>query len=322
MRHRGRGIAGERILTMATITAAMVKELREKTGAGMMDCKQALTENDGNIDAAVDWLRKKGLSKAAKKAGRVAAEGLIGALVSGNKGVLVEVNSETDFVARNEQFQGLVKMIAQVALDAGTDVEAIKAAKVGGVTVETAISDAIATIGENMTLRRAAALSVSNGVVASYIHNAVTDGLGKMGVIVALESTGKADELAALGRQIAMHVAAANPQALDAAGLDPQVVARETDVLADKYRQQGKPDNVIAKIVESGLKTYYKEVTLLEQAFIHDSGKSVAQAVKEAEGKVGAPIKVAGFVRYALGEGIEKEEADFAAEVAAAAGQG
>ncbi|AEI03197.1 elongation factor Ts [Afipia carboxidovorans OM5] len=307
---------------MATITAAMVKELREKTGAGMMDCKQALTENDGNIDAAVDWLRKKGLSKAAKKAGRVAAEGLIGALVSGNKGVLVEVNSETDFVARNEQFQGLVKMIAQVALDAGTDVEAIKAAKVGGVTVETAISDAIATIGENMTLRRAAALSVSNGVVASYIHNAVTDGLGKMGVIVALESTGKADELAALGRQIAMHVAAANPQALDAAGLDPQVVARETDVLADKYRQQGKPDNVIAKIVESGLKTYYKEVTLLEQAFIHDSGKSVAQAVKEAEGKVGAPIKVAGFVRYALGEGIEKEEADFAAEVAAAAGQG
>jgi len=307
---------------MATITAAMVKELREKTGAGMMDCKQALTENDGNIDAAVDWLRKKGLSKAAKKAGRVAAEGLIGALVSGNKGVLVEVNSETDFVARNEQFQGLVKMIAQVALDAGTDVEAIKAAKIGGVTVETAISDAIATIGENMTLRRASALSVSNGVVASYIHNAVTDGLGKMGVIVALESTGKADELAALGRQIAMHVAAANPQALDAAGLDPQVVARETDVLADKYRQQGKPDNVIAKIVESGLKTYYKEVTLLEQAFIHDSGKSVAQAVKEAEGKVGAPIKVAGFVRYALGEGIEKEEADFAAEVAAAAGQG
>ena len=307
---------------MATITAGMVKDLREKTGAGMMDCKQALTENDGNIDAAVDWLRKKGLSKAAKKAGRVAAEGLIGALVSGNKGVLVEVNSETDFVARNEQFQGLVKMIAQVALDAGTDVEAIKAAKVGGVTVETAISDAIATIGENMTLRRAAALSVSNGVVASYIHNAVTDGLGKMGVIVALESTGKADELAALGRQIAMHVAAANPQALDAAGLDPQVVARETDVLADKYRQQGKPDNVIAKIVESGLKTYYKEVTLLEQAFIHDSGKSVAQAVKEAEGKVGAPIKVAGFVRYALGEGIEKEESDFAAEVAAAAGQG
>jgi elongation factor Ts len=267
-------------------------------------------------------LRKKGLSKAAKKAGRVAAEGLIGAVVSGTKGVVVEVNSETDFVARNEQFQGLVKMVAQVALDAGSDVEKIKAAKVGAVTVEAAINDAIATIGENMTLRRAASLSVNSGVVASYIHNAVTDGLGKMGVIVALESTGKADELAALGRQLAMHVAAANPQALDAAGLDPQVVAREKDVLADKYRQQGKPDNVVEKIVESGLKTYYKEVTLLEQAFIHDSGKSVAQAVKEAEGKVGAPIKVAGFVRYALGEGIEKEESDFAAEVAAAAGQG
>ncbi|EKS28053.1 translation elongation factor Ts [Afipia felis] len=307
---------------MATISAAMVKDLRDKTGAGMMDCKQALNENGGDIDAAVDWLRKKGLSKAAKKAGRVAAEGLIGAVVSGTKGVIVEVNSETDFVARNEQFQGLVKMIGQVALDAGAEVEKIKAAKVGAVTVEAAINDAIATIGENMTLRRAATLSVNSGVVASYVHNAVTDGLGKMGVIVALESAGKADELAALGRQLAMHVAAANPQALDATGLDPQVVAREKDVLADKYRQQGKPDNVIEKIVESGLKTYYKEVTLLEQAFIHDSGKSVAQAVKEAEGKVGAPIKVAGFVRYALGEGIEKEESDFAAEVAAAAGQG
>jgi len=307
---------------MATISAAMVKDLRDKTGAGMMDCKQALNETGGDIDAAVDWLRKKGLSKAAKKAGRVAAEGLIGAIVSDTKGVVVEVNSETDFVARNEQFQGLVKMIGQVAIDAGADVEKIKAAKVGAVTVEAAINDAIATIGENMTLRRAATLSVNSGVVASYVHNAVADGLGKMGVIVALESTGKADELAALGRQLAMHVAAANPQALDAAGLDPQVVAREKDVMADKYRQQGKPDAMIAKIVESGLKTYYKEVTLLEQAFIHDSGKSVAQAVKEAEGKVGAPIKVAGFVRYALGEGIEKEESDFAAEVAAAAGQG
>jgi elongation factor Ts len=300
----------------------MVKDLREKTGAGMMDCKQALNEAGGDMDAAVDWLRKKGLSKAAKKAGRVAAEGLIAAATAGTKGVVVEVNSETDFVARNEQFQGLVKMIGQVALDAGTDIEAIKAAKVGGVTVETAIADAIATIGENMTLRRAAQLSVGSGVVASYVHNAVADGLGKMGVIVALESTGKADELAALGRQIAMHVAASNPQALDAAGLDPEAVRREKDVMADKYRQQGKPEAMIEKIVESGLKTYYKEVTLLEQAFIHDSGKSVAQAVKEAEGRVGAPIKVAGFVRYALGEGIEKQESDFAAEVAAAAGQG
>ena len=306
---------------MATITAAMVKELRDKTGAGMMDCKQALNETNGDMEAAVDWLRKKGLSKAAKKAGRVAAEGLIGVVIDGTKGAMVEVNSETDFVARNDQFQGLVKMVAQVALKTGSDVEAIKAAKVGSATVENAIADAIATIGENMSLRRAAVLSVNAGVVASYVHSAVFDGLGKIGVLVALESSGKADELAALGRQIAMHVAAANPQAIDAAGLDPQVVTREKAILADKYRQQGKPDNVIEKIVESGLKTYYKEVCLLEQAFIHDSGKSVAQAVKEAEGKVGGPVKIAGFVRYALGEGIEKQESDFAAEVAAASGQ-
>ena len=306
---------------MATITAAMVKELRDTTGAGMMDCKQALTENGGDMQASIDWLRKKGLSKAAKKAGRVAAEGLIGAMTSGNKGVVVEVNSETDFVARNDQFQGLVKMIAQVALNAGPDVETIKATKVGSATVEAAINDAIATIGENMSLRRAAGIEVGKGVVASYVHNAVIDGAGKMGVIVGLESAGKADELAALGRQIAMHIAATNPQAIDASGLDPEVVKREKDVLADKYRQQGKPDNVIEKIVESGLKTYYKEVCLLEQAFIHDTGKSVAQAVKEAEGKVGAPVKIAAFVRYALAEGIEKSESDFAAEVAAASGQ-
>jgi elongation factor Ts len=306
---------------MATISAGMVKELRESTGAGMMDCKAALTETDGDMTAAQDWLRKKGLSKAAKKAGRIAAEGLIGVVTSGTRGVAVEVNSETDFVARNEQFQGLVKMVAQVALKTGADVEAIKAAKVGDVNVQTAISDAIATIGENMSLRRAALLEVSNGVVASYVHGAVIDGAGKMGVLVALESTGKTDELAALGRQLAMHVAATNPQALDSAGLDPATVKREKDVLADKYRQQGKPDNVIEKIVESGLKTYYKEVCLLEQAFIHDTGKSVAQAVKEAEGKVGGPVKITGFVRYALGEGIEKQETDFAAEVAAVSGK-
>jgi elongation factor Ts len=306
----------------AVITAAMVKELRESTGAGMMDCKAALTETAGNMQEAQDWLRKKGLSKAAKKAGRVAAEGLIGAMISGNRGVVVEVNSETDFVARNEQFQGLVKMVAQVALRVGADIEAIKAAKAGDFTVETAISDAIATIGENMTLRRAALLEVGQGVVASYIHGAVIDNAGKMGVLVALESTGKADELAALGRQLAMHVAATNPQALDPSGLDPETVKREKDVLADKYRQQGKPENVIEKIIESGLKTYYKEVCLLEQAFIHDEkGKSVAQAVKEAEGRVGAPVKITGFVRYALGEGIEKQESDFAAEVAAVSGK-
>jgi elongation factor Ts len=300
----------------------MVKELRESTGAGMMDCKAALTETAGNMQDAQDWLRKKGLSKAAKKAGRVAAEGLIGAMTSANKGVVVEVNSETDFVARNEQFQGLVKMIAQVALHVGAHVEAIKAAKVGEFTVETAISDAIATIGENMTLRRAALLEVPHGVVASYIHGAVIDNAGKMGVLVALESTGKTDELAALGRQLAMHVAATNPQALDPSGLDPETVKREKDVLADKYRQQGKPENVIEKIIESGLKTFYKEVCLLEQAFIHDEkGKSVAQAVKEAEGRIGAPVKITGFVRYALGEGIEKQETDFAAEVAAASGK-
>ena len=306
---------------MATITAAMVKDLRESTGAGMMDCKAALTETGGDLQAAQDWLRKKGLSKAAKKAGRVAAEGLIGALTSGKKGVLVEVNSETDFVARNEHFQGLVKMIAQVALNVGADVEKIKAAKVGSITVEAAIADSVATIGENQTLRRAAMLEVAQGVVSSYVHGAVIEGAGKMGVIVALESTGKTDELAVLGRQLAMHVAAANPLAIDSSGLDPETVKREKDVLADKYRQQGKPENMIEKIVESGLKTYYKEVTLLEQAFIHDSGKSVAQALKEAEGKVGGPVKVTGFVRYALGEGIEKEETDFAAEVAAASGK-
>src|SRR4030088_184563 len=303
---------------MTTISAAMVKELRESTGAGMMDCKAALTETAGNMQEAQDWLRKKGLSKAAKKAGRVAAEGLIAVATSGPKGVVVEVNSETDFVARNEQFQGLVKMVAQVALDVGSDLEKVKAAKVGDVTVDTAIADAIATIGENMTLRRAASLEVGKGMVSSYVHNAVIEGAGKMGVIVALESAGKKDELAALGKQLAMHVAAANPQALDSAGLDPAVVKREKDVLADKYRQQGKPENVIEKIVESGLKTYSKEVCLVEQASVHaeHGGKSVAQAVKEAEGKVGASIKITGFVRYALGEGIDKQESDFAAEVA------
>ena len=293
---------------MADISASMVKELREITGAGMMDCKAALAETQGNMDAAIDHLRKKGLAKAAKKAGRVAAEGLIAVKVAGPKGVLVEVNSETDFVARNDMFQGLVKMVAGVALDVGSDLAKIKAAKAGSVTVEHALADAVATIGENMTLRRAAELKVSKGAIGSYVHNSVTDGLGKIGVLVGLESPGKSDELTALGRLVAMHVAASNPQAVDPAGLDPATVEREKNVLAEKFRQQGKPDNVIAKIVESGLKTFYKEVCLLDQPYVHDDKKSVAQALKEAEGKVGGPIKVTGFVRYAVGEGVERQE--------------
>jgi elongation factor Ts len=291
---------------MANITSQMVKELREKTGAGMMDCKGALTETRGDLEAAVDWLRKKGLAKAAKKAGRVAAEGLVGVALAPNKGVVVEVNSETDFVARNDHFQGLVKMIAQAALKSGSDVEAIKAARAGSATIDEAIASAIATIGENMTLRRAKALSVDRGVVASYVHAAIAEGLGRIGVLVALQSSGHAGELAGFGRKLAMHVAASNPQALDAAGLDPETIARERSVLAEKYKAQGKPANVIEKIVDSGLKTFYKEVCLLDQEYIHDPAKSVTQAIKEAEGKVGAPIKIGGFVRYALGEGVEK----------------
>jgi elongation factor Ts len=293
-------------MAMANISASMVKDLREKTGAGMMDCKAALEETKGDMEAAIDTLRKKGLAKAAKKTGRVAAEGLIAVKVAGPKGVLIEVNSETDFVARNDKFQGLVKMIADVALGVGADVDKIKQAKAGSITVEHALADAVATIGEHMTLRRAAGLAVGKGVVGSYTHSAVTDGLGKIGVLVGLESPGKVGELTALGRLVAMHVAASNPQAVDPSGLDPAVVEREKNVLADKFRQQGKPENVIAKIVESGLKTFYKEVCLLEQPYVHDDKKSVAQAVKEAEGKVGAPVKVTGFVRFALGEGIEK----------------
>ena len=304
---------------MATITAAMVKDLREKTGVGMMDCKQALNETSGDMEAAIDWLRKKGLSKAAKKAGRVAAEGLVGIFTEGTKAAVVEVNSETDFVARNDHFQGLVKLIAHVAMKTGDNVDAILAAPAtSGGTVADAIASSIATIGENQSLRRASVLSVTDGVVGSYVHNAIDPGLGKIGVLVALESTGDKAELAALGRMVAMHVAAASPLALDAAGLDPAVVAREKAILAEK--NAGKPENVIAKIVESGIKTYAKEVCLLDQLYIHDGGKTVAQALKEAEGKVGAPIKLTAFTRFALGEGIEKVENDFAAEVAAQAG--
>jgi len=292
---------------MANITAALVKELREKTGAGMMDCKNALSATDGDIEAAVDWLRKKGLAKAAKKSGRIAADGLVAVAVEANFGVVVEVNSETDFVARNNDFQALVRGVASVALDkgAGVDAEAVAGAHFpGGGTVAEAIANAVATIGENIALRRAQGLHVAHGVIGHYVHGAVVEGLGRIGVIVALESTGKAEALAALGRQVAMHVAAASPLALNAEALDPAVVAREKAVLTDK--NAGKPPHVLEKIVESGLKTYYKEVCLLDKPFVHDNAKTVAQAVKEAEKTAGAPIAIKAFVRYALGEGVEK----------------
>jgi len=302
---------------MANITAQIVKELRERTGAGMMDCKAALQETGGDMEPAVDLLRKRGLAKAAKKAGRIAAEGLIGVAVEDSKGVVVEVNSETDFVARNDLFQGLVRMIANAALAVGPDVEKIKGAKIGDITLAEGIADTIGKIGENMSLRRASSLSVANGVIGSYVHNSVEQGLGKIGVLVALQSTGKGEELKRFGRMLAMHVAASNPQAIEASGLEPDVVRREKEVLADKYRSQGKPPNVIDKIVESGLKTFYKEVCLLDQAYIHDPDKTVFQAIKDSEAKVGAPIRVTGFVRYALGEGIDRPDSDFGSEVAA-----
>jgi len=292
---------------MAEITAALVKDLREKTGAGMMDCKNALSAVSGDIEAAIDWLRKKGLAKAAKKSGRVAAEGLVGVAVHGPVGVVVEVNSETDFVARNEDFQALVRGIVAVSMD---HAPAVTVEKVlgghypGGATVQEAIANSIATIGENVNLRRVEALKVHDGVIGHYVHGQIGEGLGRIGVIVALESKGDASALAALGRQIAMHAAAASPVALDSSGLDPAVLEREKKVLAEK--NAGKPEHVLAKIVESGLKTYYKEVCLVDQAYVIDPTKTVAQAVKEAEKTVGAPITLKGFVRYQLGDGIEK----------------
>ena len=292
---------------MAAITAGLVKELREKTGAGMMDCKNALTETSGDIEAAVDWLRKKGLAKAAKKSGRVAADGLVGVAVEDLVGVVVEVNSETDFVARNDDFQGLVRGVVAVALDHAPHVDAetiLGAHYMGGGTVSEAIANAIATIGENMTLRRAQGLRVAEGAIGHYVHGQVADGLGRIGVIVGLESKGMKDALAALGRQVAMHVAATSPIALDAQGVDPATIARERAVLAEK--NAGKPANVIERIVDSGLRTFFKEVCLLDQPYVHDPAKSVAQAVKDAEKTVGAPIAITGFVRFALGEGVEK----------------
>jgi elongation factor Ts len=310
------------MMPMANITAAMVKELREKTGAGMMDCKNALNETGGDIEAAIDWLRTKGLSKAAKKSGRVAAEGLVAVAVEGQRGVAIEVNSETDFVARNADFQTLVRGIAAVAITQKlSDVEAIrKAAHPSGGTVDEAIANAIATIGENMTLRRVASVEVASGVIGSYVHNAAAEGLGKIGVLVALESEGDKDALAGLARQIALHVAAASPLALDQSGLDQAIVEREKNVLREK--NAGKPANVLEKIVESGLKTYYKEVCLLEQPSIHaeHSNKTIGQVVLEAGKAAGKPVTLKGFVRFALGEGVEKAESpDFAAEVASMA---
>ncbi len=307
---------------MAGVTAAMVKELREKTGAGMMDCKGALNETNGDIEAAVDWLRKKGLAKAAKKAGRTAAEGLVGVESPGRSAALVEVNSETDFVARNESFQAFVREATKIALGADASVEALEAAHFPGAstTVKDKLQELIATIGENMTIRRVAKLSVHHGVVATYVHNQVTEGLGKIGVIVALESEGDVGELSALGRQIAAHIAAMNPVAVDGSGVDTATVERESAILREK--NAGKPDHVLAKIVESGLKSYYKENTLLDQPFVYEPSKSVSQMLKEAASKSGKPVALTGFVRYALGEGIEKEETDFAAEVAAQSGVG
>ena len=305
---------------MAEITAQAVKALREKTGVGMMDCKAALAATGGDMEAAVDWLRAKGLAKAAKKASRVAAEGLIGISGEGSEGAAVEVNSETDFVARNDTFQKLVADIAKAALKAGGDVEKLKGMPYPGAgkSIGEHVTDMVATIGENLTVRRTAHLSVGQGVVASYIHNQAAPGLGKIGVLVALESTGKADELQAIGRQVAMHVAAANPVALDLAGVPAEILEREKAILAEK--NQGKPANVLEKIFQSGLKSYAKEHCLLDQVFVIDGQNSVAQAVKNAEGKVGAPIRLAAFVRFQLGEGIEKEEGDdFATEVAKAA---
>ena len=298
---------------MAEITAALVKELREISGAGMMDCKKALVETSGDKEAAVDWLRKKGLAAAAKKSGRVAADGLVGIVTDGNHGALVEVNCETDFVARNEQFEGFVTSVAKLALKAA-DVEALKAMQLPGesLTVAEKLTQLVATIGENMQLRRTAKLSVSNGAVAAYMHNAVVPGLGKIGVLVGLESAGDKARLTALGKQIAMHVAASNPQALTIDAVDPAALERERGVLAEQAKASGKPAEIIGKMVEGRLRKYYEEVVLLEQAYVHDPDTRVKQAIEKAGKELGTPVKIAGFVRFALGEGIDKEQSDAA----------
>jgi len=304
---------------MAEITASLVKELREKTGAGMMDCKKALGEVQGDLEKAVDWLRTKGLSAAAKKAGRIAAEGLVGVAATGNRGAVVEVNAETDFVGRNEIFQKFVATTARIALDTAADMTKIAAAPFpdSGRDVQGELTNMIATIGENMSLRRAASLSVSDGVVAAYMHNSVAPDLGKIGVLVALESTGDKAKLAALAKHLAMHVAAAKPQSLTVADLDKAAVERERAVLAEKAEQSGKAADIIAKMVEGGLRKFHQEVVLLEQLFVIDGKSRVSKVVDEATKLVGAPVRLAGFLRFELGEGIEKKSEDFAAEVAA-----
>ncbi len=306
---------------MAEITATLVKDLREKTGAGMMDCKKALTETNGDMEAAVDWLRKKGLSAAAKKAGRVAAEGLVAVASAGTKAAVVEVNAETDFIAMNDKFQTLCLDAAKAALDVGADIEAVKnAASSCGGTVQEVLTNLIATIGENMSIRRAAHLAVSKGIVASYVHNVKAPNLGKIGVLVALESEADQAKLMELGKQIAMHIAAARPEFLAIADVDTKSLDRERSVLAEQARASGKPEAIIEKMVEGRLRKYYEEVVLLEQIFVIDGEAKVGQAVEAAAKTLGKPIKVAAFARFQLGEGIEKAEADFAAEVAKMAG--
>ncbi|TPI50164.1 elongation factor Ts [Mesorhizobium sp. B2-9-1] len=302
-----------------SISAAQVKELRDLTGAGMMDCKAALNETNGDMEAAVDWLRKKGISKADKKAGRTAAEGLIGVDAGVREAAIVEVNSETDFVARNEQFQELVRNVAKVALAYGAT-EAVAAAKYPGSdkTVTETVKDAVGTIGENINFRRSAKLTVPHGVVATYVHNAVADGLGKLGVLVAIETTGNEHAANAFARQVAMHVAATNPVALTAEEVDPALIEREKAIFSDQARQSGKPEAIIEKMVEGRLRKFYEEVVLLKQAFVLNPDITVEKALKDAEKEIGAPAKITAYLRFALGEGIEKETTDFAAEVAAA----
>ncbi|MBV8391653.1 MAG: elongation factor Ts [Alphaproteobacteria bacterium] len=304
---------------MAEITASLVKELREKTGAGMMDCKKALGETAGDIEKAIDWLRTKGLSAASKKAGRVAAEGLVGVAASGTKGAVIEVNAETDFVGRNEQFQKFVGTTTKIALEQGGDLAKVATQPFpgSGRDVQGELTNLIATIGENMSLRRSASISVSDGVVVPYTHNSVAPDLGKIGVLVALESAGDKEKLAALGKQLAMHVAATNPQSLTVADLDQAAIERERAVLAEKAGQSGKAADIIAKMVEGGLRKFHQEVVLLEQAFVMDGKTKVAKVVDDAAKQVGAPVRLAGYLRFALGEGIEKKAEDFAAEVAA-----